>query len=233
MNAFPLPCGAVFVTPSGTLRLAEQPHWTGENIEVHRGRGDLPEARELIIYRIEACVPTTAPPTSSRAVGREFRPRVAGGVPRGLATRRWRGPTRAGRPTLATSKPFDCRCSMSPLERRPLDESTSMCWAHLVVYLEERQTPLVASGACSDRGSFISHTEHLLRARNREVTPPALLQIGNSGRWTPWALLRFGREPAPPAYPTPSTWTAAVWASGAEVRRVPGVLVESGHSHES
>lgn len=111
---------------------------------------------------------------------------------------------------------------MSPLERRPLDESTSMCWAHLVVYLEERQTPLVASGACSDRGSFISHTEHLLRARNREVTPPALLQIGNSGRWTPWALLRFGREPAPPAYPTPSTRTAAVWASGAEVRGCPG-----------
>lgn len=90
VNAFPLPSGAVFVTPSGTLRLAEQPHWTGENIEVHRGRGDLPEARELIIYRIEARVPTTAPPTSSHAVGREFRPRVAGGVPRGLAVLRWR-----------------------------------------------------------------------------------------------------------------------------------------------
>lgn len=66
--------------PVGTLRLAEQPHLTGEKIEVHRGRGDLPKARELIVYRIEALVPTTAPPASSHTVEREFRSRVTGRV---------------------------------------------------------------------------------------------------------------------------------------------------------
>lgn len=53
---------------------------TGEKIEVHRGRSDLPKARELIVFRIESLVPTTAPPASSHAVEREFRSRVAGRV---------------------------------------------------------------------------------------------------------------------------------------------------------